>query len=83
MGGLFEKKKKTGGGGGGELRHKDKCTWCAAVIWSEYKADERKRMRVQFAHLHTVFAIGKRLTGLQWVSKRATEPECCRADTAP
>lgn len=31
-------------------------TCYAAVIWSEYKTDEREQSRVQFTHLHAVFA---------------------------
>lgn len=56
----------------GGLRHKDKCTWHAGVIWSEYETDERKWTHVQFTHRHTVFVFGKCWTGLQC---------SCRANT--
>lgn len=52
------------------LRRKDERTSYAAVIWTEYKADERERTYVQLTYLHTVFVcLQKCLTGLQWEQK--------------
>lgn len=74
----LRKKTKTGGAASQGQMH---MACCSNLEWIQSRWEEMDARTVH-SPSHSV-CHRKRLTGLQWVSKRATEPECCRANTAP